>query len=256
MTGTSEALDSIECTLVEKISQGLGTLKRAGMQPWFRYTEASGVQHLKILAGLLPWLEPEKEWPKVLNISIDEELEHLIKKGYRAYQAAAISAALEAPLGRGIIEVGTGGGKTHIAWGIAFAAGGPWCYVVHGRDLVRQAQKAFLAANEHVGYAADIHCMGWADARIRRGSWAGIIVDECHQASARTRAQQMAEFNGGWRIGLSGSPLDRSDDRNPMTVGFFGPVCYQARVADLTEEGFLTPGRVMIVPFDPTGMEE
>lgn len=251
MEGTPEALDSIECTLSEKIAQGLGTLKRSGIQPWFRHITHDGLHRLKILAGLLPWLQPEREWPKVLDRCIDSQLEQLIKWGWRAYQAAAVSAALDAPLGRGIVEVGTGGGKTRIAWGIAYAAGGPWCYVVHGRDLVRQAATAFRGMGEQFGSPVNIQAMGWSDRRIRSAGWAGLIVDECHQASARTRAQQMAAFSGGWRIGLSGTPLDRSDDRNPMTVGFFGPVCYQARVSDLTEEGFLTPGRVVIVPFDP-----
>lgn len=250
MSGQVEALDSIECTLVEKIAQGLGTLKKGGMQPWFRYQDVDQGWNLKILAGLLPWLWPQREWPQVLDSDINGALEALADYGWRAYQVEAVAAALRAPLGRGIIEVGTGGGKTRIAWGIARVVAGPWCYVVHGKDLVLQASNSFRGMNEQFGVEVNLQAMGWSDRRIGSVEWEGIIVDECHQCAARTRARQLAVFQGGWRIGMSSTPLDRCDDRNPMTVGFFGPVCCKAGVAQLTEGGFLTPGRVIIVPFE------
>jgi superfamily II DNA or RNA helicase len=245
------AIGEIECSLIGMISQGvLGSLDISNMRPWFltpALIEGSN-DKLTLLAGLLPYIMPNEDWPKVLDMDLSKDFAQLLSYGWRSYQVDAISAALEAPLGRGIVEVGTGGGKTRIAWGIATAAGGDWIYVVHGRDLVRQAGESFQEFNKDYT-PASIRAVGWNDKTILSQDYYGIIVDECHQAAAPTRAHTLSKFSGGWRIGLSGTPLDRSDDRNTLTIGFFGPVCYEAGVHELTGDGFLTPGKVVIVPF-------
>jgi len=241
--GSSQALALVEHSLQELISQGLGAVRRKSMQPWFREGDV-----LMMMAGLLPWLWPERDYPQVwggTDKALQEALDTLLFWGWRDYQVEAVSAAVTAPLGRAIVSVGTGGGKTRICWGIAFVAGGPWRYVVHGRDLVRQAAMEF--AKFALEYApVNIRAYSWTKLP---GDGAGLLVDECHQAAARGRAQVLDKGKWGWRIGLSGSALDRTDLRNPMTVGFFGPEAATVGVRQLTEDGHLSPGKVRILQF-------
>jgi superfamily II DNA or RNA helicase len=171
----------------------------------------------------------------------------LADQGWRRYQLDAIRAAIVAPLGRGYLDVGTGGGKTHIAAGLAFAGTGRWLYVTHGRSQVRQAEKAFAS----IGKTLDISiiCRTWGKVTSDQlgKDMAGIIVDECHQCPAPSRAHILAQFRGGWRIGLSGTPLDRTDAKNYLVVGLLGPQLHQISVRELTAQGSLTPGKVVVV---------
>ena len=258
ITGESDALDSVQCSLAEYVAQGGevegsgGKLK--GLHPWLRKPGS-----LKVLAGLLPLVWPDFGWPKVLSDEgaqrLPEALAALEGLGFRDYQVEAVGAALSCALGRCVVDVGTGGGKTRIAWGLAYASGMwqqkmPWLYVVHGRDLVRQSRASFASLNEAAGGCqVPIECVGWADKALGRGGFAGIIVDECHGVAARTRAQALCRFSGGWRVGLSGTPLDRTDDKNTVVLGLLGPVAYRIGVDDLTDEGHLTPGRVICLPY-------
>jgi len=251
----------------EKISQGLGTLKRQSVEPWTFQRDGS----LKVLAGLLPWVWPDHEWPHI-QCCLDEgqqyRLDQLREAGWRPMQIAAIEAALRAPLGRGIISVGTGGGKTRIAYGLAYASSqkDPWLYVVYGRDLVTQAREDFfelhclLRRGEHGDpYRAPpqfwdrtIRVEGYGNAH-GRGVFPfpcpGLVIDECHEIGAEHRARVVTSFRGGWRVGMSGSALERTDDRNTIVVGLLGPIIFSVGVADLTIEGHLTPGKVITVPF-------
>jgi hypothetical protein len=255
--GEESVLDSVEGSLRSLISQGLGGAGAnggSGMDPWFRVPGK-----LRVLAGLLPWAWPEHDWPRVWDTSDEEitemQLRDLAGWGWRDYQVDAVRSLVKSPLGRGIAAVGTGGGKTRIAWGVAYVAGGDWLYVVHGRDLVRQADEAFrsfmkpLRLSQKLGWS--LASYGWRSAPFGRGpggeAAAGVIVDECHSVSAKTRAQGLASFRGGWRLGMSGSALDRTDARNPITVGLLGPMVANVSVSVLTGEGHLTPGVVRMV---------
>ena len=183
-------------------------------------------------------------------------------------QIAAIEAALQAPLGRGIISVGTGGGKTWISYGISFVSSSPdpWLYVVYGRDLITQAREDFQEWHcllrrgaystpgrhppDYVDQTILVEGYGNAHGRGRHPfPCPGLIVDECHEAAAEHRARVVTSFQGGWRIGMSGSALERTDDRNTIVLGLFGPIVFSCGVADLTIEGHLTPGKVICVPF-------
>jgi len=194
LRGDERTLSIIEDTLLDKISQGLGVVKRRSMQPWFR---APGALH--VMAGLIPWCWPEKEYPLVWNESsarLDAALNQLTAWGWRGYQVDAVRSAVLAPLGRGVVSVGTGGGKTRICWGIAFVCGGEWQYVVHGKDIVRQAGEAF---SELSNKYAPVNIRAWSWSRLPVvGS--GLLVDECHQAAARNRSERLGAGCWGWRI--------------------------------------------------------
>ena len=244
--GAEAGLDSIEYTLENASRQVSGRTKLRGVPPFIR---SAGL--IKCLAGLLPVAWPDHDWPVGYDVVGDYGLElrltALEQEGWRDYQIASIRAALTAPLGRGIIELGTGAGKTRVAWGLAYAAGGGrWLYCVYGRDLVSQSATSFRTLSTQLkANTSLITSVGWNQRDFQSADYAGIIIDECHGISARTRAQCMACFRGGLRYGLSGTPLDRTDDKNPLVVGLLGPVIYRVGVRDLTSAGFLSTGKVV-----------
>lgn len=184
----------------------------------------------------------------------------------RPYQGEAVAALLGAPLGRGIAHVATGGGKTRIIgamMGLASLMGGTrWLYVVGNKQLCAQSAGELERVAEEAGRIARESTLLGARARgggeleltvstyagVARGEadYHGIVVDEVHQAGARGRARALADVVALYRLGLSGTPLDRQDWRNALVIGLTGPVVYTADLATLTAGGFLSPGKISI----------
>lgn len=74
----------------------------------------------------------------------------------------------------------------------------------------------------------------------------GLIVDECHTVPAeKFRAVTYNCKNARYRIGLSGTPLDRSDRRSVHCVGALGPVIHRLRSEALVEQGVLARPQVI-----------
>lgn len=171
----------------------------------------------------------------------------------REYQAQAVAAMLSAPLGRSIVELPTGAGKTRvIAACLACAAIqldiGRAAVVVPSPQLARQVRAELdallpemlvkLPAKE-VQFTYSVHTYGSLEAEDAVDM---LIVDECHRAAAPTHATSLGAVAAPFRIGLSATPLDRQDVYNALVVGLTGPVVYSVTLEQLVEAGHLTPG--------------
>jgi superfamily II DNA or RNA helicase len=231
-----------------------------------------GLLDFEVPPSLLP--ERERSWRKHLEILQQVGL-------LRDYQAEAVFSALAAPLGRSIIEVGTGGGKTHICAGIIAVSRMHWIYLVPNAALARQTQRKFdeLIYKMHKALTDSkfaYNLQGWREgneiAPVRSsGAYpigtavctsiemapaaelaraAGMMGDECHRFGMTSAWPLFDYLQAGWRVGLSGTPLDRQDERNSLVVGLFGPVLCQVKIDRLMEEGHLAPGKVVPVVFD------
>lgn len=213
----------------------------------------------KVLAGaavaLGLWTERpaarETVWPACLRLLEFELL--------RPYQAEAGFAALTAPAGHSILDVGMGGGKTRIAAGLAAlgaALGYPrWLYLVQNQELAKQSETSFaqllppMTALLHT--EAELLATTFSQVRkLGDRTFDGVIVDECHSLPAATRALGFARARSRFKTGLSGTALDRLDSHNALTVAMLGPVAYQAKVDLLEQGGFLTRGQVVKLAFD------
>ena len=248
--GNEHQLTIIENTLEMYISQDVEHRCEHQLRPWVRSRARGDV--LYVLSGMLPICWPGTNFPRIWDAGqaeLDKRLGMLSSWGWRRYQLRAVREACIAQLGRGIVSVCCGGGKTRIAWGIAFCCGGTWQYVVYGRDIVRQAADAFNALSSRYmpdGTQVDIQAWSWSKLPL----WgAGVLVDECHQAAAKNRSKKLLEGRWGWRVGLSGSVFDRTDGRNLLTAGFFSKVVAEVSNMELVEEGHLSLGKVHIVHF-------
>lgn len=162
---------------------------------------------------------------------------------------------------RGIIKVPTGGGKTEIACGIVKSLPIPWLFLVHRADLLTQTAERFVkrCPGEPAGLVGDgffttarftVALYQSLHARLKRGDAdtlallhgvRGLLVDECHTLAAETFWDiAMQTPNAYYRVGLSGTPLQRGDKRSTFVVAALGPIIYRVSAPLLQQIGVLS----------------
>lgn len=177
----------------------------------------------------------------------------------RDYQADAVARALTARWNVGLINIPMGGGKTRVAAGVAAvaAAGGlpRWLFLTPNQELARQARREFAVRLPEMAEVleapvASIEACSYGESLRLPESWDGILVDECHGIAAETRAHAFVRLKAGFRIGLSGTPLDRLDGNNGLVVGLCGPVVARVELRALQASGALAQGCVRGIAYD------
>lgn len=188
----------------------------------------------------------------------------------RPYQADALEAAVRR--GRGILWLPTGAGKTEVAVGLTRALPTRWLFIVHRAGLMYQAAERYDLRNAEHGIALP-PAARFGDGKLELGDrltvatfqtvraklestvgrellrrTEGVIVDECHTLPAETFYGVAMSFLGArYRLGLSGTPLDRDDKRSLMAVGALGPVIHRVRTEELVDAGVLAIPRVRMI---------
>ena len=155
-------------------------------------------------------------------------------------------------------------GKTFVAAGIAYSLNQygevRTLFLVHGRELVQQTYKAFLKVFEPEVVGV---CMGdvWNPSLITIASvdtiysklkaddddvldllesTVLIIADECHRASSKSWALIIDKANAPFRLGLSGTPMKRQDERDLRLLAATGSVVYHLETSTLQEGGYVS----------------
>ena len=76
----------------------------------------------------------------------------------------------------------------------------------------------------------------------------GFVVHNCHGAGAATDQDILLSMKRAYaRIGLSGTPWGRSDQKNLLTLGALGPTLYKMTAPELTEQGRVVPLDITMV---------
>ncbi len=185
----------------------------------------------------------------------------------RDYQLNAIDAVAEKE--RGILWMPTGAGKTEVAAGLTLAFPVPWLFLVHRAGLMDQAARRYeLRTKMKAG-------------RIGEGEWStgdgnlvcatfqtistglkkkdprtlallagaqGVMFDEAHVLPAGSFYDvALSTPNARFRVGLSGTPLARGDNRSTMAIAAIGPVAYRIRTELLIERGVLARPTIHMV---------
>lgn len=187
----------------------------------------------------------------------------------RPYQCEAVQAVIDKT--RGVIKVPTGGGKTEIACGLAKSLPCKWLFLVPRTSLLDQAAERY---EKRTGLVAG---------RIGDGQWEkpgpgsnftvatfqtlargrqkkdprvlqllqeveGVIIDEAHVLPADSFWQVvMAMPNTYYRVGLSGTPLARTDKRSVLTVAATGRIIYSIKPEVLIDAGVLSRPKIRLI---------
>lgn len=183
------------------------------------------------------------------------------------YQLEAAKAAL----GRGqcILKVATNGGKTEIAAAVTNYLKTPTLFVVPGIDLLHQTRARFakrlslpiasigiigdssFAIGEWITVATvdSLHARMQDNAELLRYLQSTVqllFVDECHTAGSDTFYDVLDGINAFYRIGLSGTPLDRSDGADLRLIAQTGDIAYEVSNQLLINRGVSVPVEVEI----------
>jgi superfamily II DNA or RNA helicase len=201
----------------------------------------------------------------------------------RPYQSELLDATRRALRWhrRVLMQLPTGGGKTHIATAMmqgAAAQGRRVLFVVHRKELVEQTARTLDRAGvEHgfcaAGFPADyrkavtLATVQTLAARLDKIPEPDLIVlDEAHHAAAATWRRALAAWPTAWLVGLSATP-QRLDGR--ALDGIFRVIVPGPSVSELIEADFLAPYRIWSHPapdvshvalrgadYDPRGLAE
>lgn len=179
----------------------------------------------------------------------------------RDYQADTITTIARRG-GRGVVKVPTGGGKTELIVALTRVYACEWLALVHRADLVVQtAARYTLRTGERAGTfergawrrgtsnltVASFQCISAALKKrapgvqeLVRGIQA-LNTDEVHAQSADSYFRvSMAFTNAYYRIGQSGTPLDRGEFDTLRTIGALGPLLHEVSTAPLIANGTLS----------------
>lgn len=187
------------------------------------------------------------------------------------YQLEAAKAAIKR--GQCILKVATNGGKTEIAAAVAKYLRVHTLFIVPGVDLLHQTRKRFAARLgeklDNVGIIGDGETKvgGWVtiatvdslharmndDPEMKKWlqeSVQLVFVDECHTAGSDTFYDVLDAIGAFYRIGLSGTPLDRSDGADLRLIAQTGDIAYEVSNKLLIERGVSVPVEIEIKRVD------
>lgn len=165
----------------------------------------------------------------------------------RPYQQAGVEDVLAKSFG--VLEAGTGSGKTVMALNIIACRRQPTLVLVHTKELLYQWQQRaadFLACETGlVGdgkyQLAPLTIAIVNSARKRRDELAPLfgqlVVDECHRVPATLFTEVVSHFDSQYLLGLSATAF-RSDDGTTRLINYFmGDTVHKVQQAELAATG-------------------
>lgn len=182
------------------------------------------------------------------------------------YQIKAAKAAIKGK--QGILKMATNSGKSSIACAIIKYCQLPTLFLVPGVDLLHQTRNMF---SKYLGMpVSDIGIIGdgqyitkplvtiaTVDTLFSRKDdvetfnwlqniWKMVFIDECHGAGADTTFDVLELVRAHIRIGLSGTPLDRSDGADLKLIAQTGEILYEVSNKELIDRGISVPTHIEI----------
>lgn len=178
----------------------------------------------------------------------------------RPYQTALVArvrAAWAAGSRSVVMQLGTGGGKTHTAASILAEETCPVVFVAHLDSLVGDTAARLRRAGVPCGIVApwapaepqhriQVCSMGTLHARGTRPPAGLVVPDECHRSEAPTNKALLADYPAARILGLTATP--QRGDGQGLDGSFDAMVCGPS-VRELTAMGALVPAH-MVVPCD------
>ncbi len=173
----------------------------------------------------------------------------------RPYQQQAVEAA--AGKSFGVIEAGTGSGKTVMALALIARRRQPTLVVVHTKELLHQWRQR---VEEYLGVVAGQVGDGVCDpqpltigivnsVRSRLAQLAPLfgqlIVDECHRVPASLFTDVVSHFDCHYLLGLSATAFRSDEETTKLIYYFMGDRIHRVDSADLKASGAILAPRVV-----------
>lgn len=164
----------------------------------------------------------------------------------RPYQEQALAHVLE--LSQGVLQAGTGAGKTVMALAIIAARKQPALVLVHNKELLHQwAERAGQFLGVEAGRIGDGRCevqpltVGIVNSVRTRVNeltpyFGHVVVDECHRCPSTMFTECVDAFDAHYRLGLSATPF-RRDGLTKVIHFFLGPKVHEVDPDHLRQVG-------------------
>ncbi|MFA7382581.1 MAG: DEAD/DEAH box helicase family protein [Desulfurivibrionaceae bacterium] len=164
----------------------------------------------------------------------------------RSYQEEAIAAITRHDFG--VLEAGTGSGKTVIALAVIARRRQPTLVLVHTKELLYQwAERAKTFLGLEAGLIGDGHfslapvtvaIVNSAKNRLAElpGHFGQLCVDECHRVPASLFTEVVSGFNCRYLLGLSATAF-RRDGLTKLIYMYLGDRAFKVETLDLHESG-------------------
>ena len=191
----------------------------------------------------------------------------------RPYQRESAVVAVEKT--KGIISLPTGTGKTEVAVAISMMLPGATVLMITPeKDLLHNASRRYEKRTyEKAGRLGDsiydpvpngfTACtFQTLAAGLRKGDKKliaylatvdAIIIDEVHQLPADSFYSAAQSIPAYWRIGMSGTPLKRSDRKSLFSIAATGSIIYKKAPQFFIERGWLSQPKIRMVQVDQAG---
>lgn len=191
----------------------------------------------------------------------------------RDYQVEAIEAFLKPsslPY-RGVLSVPTGGGKTLIGSVLANILNVRTLFLVHGKNLKEQNLEIFrevfkdtpdlvgtIDAKTYQPAHITVASVDTLYSRLKNPETEDdikdflkevdfVICDECHRATSNSFKEVINITKAPLRLGLSGTPLKKEDNRDLLLHSVTGPILYKIEASVLKEKSALAPANLIPV---------
>lgn len=234
--------------------------ERYGRGGWNIPPELTFYRHgdsLTLPRGFLPRLAAMPEW-RDATVEDRRLVLPAIAITFRALLRDYQDAAVKAMMGRehGVLQAGTGAGKTVMALAIIAARKQPSLVLVHNKELLNQWRdrtKQFLdiEAGRIGGGRFEVRPVSIGIVNTVRNRldeltphFGHIVVDECHRCPSAMFTECVDAFPAKYRLGLSATPY-RRDGLTKAIHFYIGPKLHEVDQTRLQREGaILRPGVV------------
>lgn len=165
----------------------------------------------------------------------------------RPYQQMAVDDVLKHSFG--VLEAGTGSGKTVMALAVIAVRKQPTLIIVHSRELLLQWMERIetflgLKAGQAGGGRFDIQpitvaIVNTARKRVKElaSHFGQIIVDECHRVPASLFTDVVTGFDAFYMLGLSATAFRREDGMTRLIYTYMGDRVHAVDPQILTDSG-------------------
>ena len=209
----------------KKLKPRLFFFRESGGQLFFpRGFGNQAVRICRRITGLTPVIDDRRRRLAEIELPFHGQL--------RPYQEQAVAAVLAHSFG--VLEAGTGSGKTVMALALIARRQQPTLIVVHSKELMRQWQQRIA---QFLGMEAGLAGDGILDIRpvtvaivntakkhldTLPGRFGQLVVDECHRVPATLFTEVVAAFDCTYMLGLSATAFRREDGMTRLIHIYMG----------------------------------